>query len=91
MIPRNRALEAAVEAARAAGWDTQGANAVRWEDALQEPVIRGLRPPAPGTSHWVVYFPWHGTHDMRKREYQIAVVHGSTGEVLHLGGAGVGG
>lgn len=88
MISRNRALEAALEAARAAGWDTQGANAVRWEDALREPVIPGLRPAAPGTSHWVIYFPWHGTHEMRNKECQVAVVHGTTGIVMHLGGAG---
>lgn len=44
--------------------------------------------PAPGATHWVVYFPWHGTHEMRSEECQIAVVHGMSGMVLHLGNAG---
>lgn len=88
MISRSRALDAALEAAREAGWDTLGANAVRWEEAVREPVIANLPPPPRGTSHWVIYFPWHGTHEMRNKECQIAIVHGLTGDVLHLGGAG---
>lgn len=88
MIRLEHALDAALAAAREAGWDEYGANAVRWEECPRLPVVEGVAPPSPGTSHWVVYFPWQGTNEIRSKQYQIAIVHGRTGEVLHLGGDG---